>query len=87
MARSLHVVPLGSGRWGLRYQGDVTPFEDHETQLAATVAAHNHARMFGTEQVVVHGRDGAVVDGELVDPEADPLRFGDVKGRTSHLPD
>jgi hypothetical protein len=74
MAKIIHVVPLDDGRWAVTYKGDPTPLAAFEAKPDAITEAHNHAREFGGEQVVIYDREGNIVDGELVEPEFDAPR-------------
>ena len=80
MAKIIHVVSLTDGRWAVTLKGDPTPLAAFANKDEAITEAHNHAREFGGEQVVIYDREGNIVDGELVEAEWQAPRPSDVKG-------
>ncbi len=81
MAKILHVVPIDDGRWAVTMKGDPTPLAAFASKPEAIAEAHNHAREFGGEQVVIYDREGNIVDGELVEPEFQMPTSRDVQTR------
>jgi hypothetical protein len=75
----LEIRPLSRHRWIVRYEGDVTPLSEHETQADARVEARNHARQFGEPVIHVHELDGGCHT-EYVDADFRAPTPADVKG-------
>ena len=75
----LELVPLSRHRWVVRYEGDVTPLSEHDTQTDARVAARNWARHFGEPAIHVHELGGGCHT-ESVDAEFRAPTAADVKG-------
>jgi hypothetical protein len=74
----LEIVPR-SHHWIVRYEGDVTPLSEHETQTEARAEARNWARQFGEPEVHVHELDGRS-HSEYIDPDVRAPTPADVKG-------
>jgi hypothetical protein len=75
----LEILPMSRHRWVVRYEGDVTPLSEHETQADARVEAHHHARQFGESVIHVHELDGDWHT-EEIEPDFRAPTPKDVKG-------
>jgi hypothetical protein len=75
----LEILPMSRHRWVVRYEGDVTPLSEHETQADARVEARHHARQFGESVIHVHELDGDWHT-EEIEPDFRAPTPKDVKG-------
>jgi hypothetical protein len=75
----LEILPLSRHRWVVRYEGDVTPLSEHETQADALAEARNWARQYGENLIHVHELDGGSHTVEI-DPDFRAPTAADVKG-------
>jgi hypothetical protein len=75
----LEILPLSRHRWVVRYEGDVTPLSEHETQTDAIAEARNWARQFGEPVIHVHELDGEIST-LTIDPDFRAPTPADVKG-------
>ncbi|MGD8168564.1 DUF2188 domain-containing protein [Herbiconiux sp. P16] len=74
-----HVVPNPTGGWDVKAPGAARSSSHSNTQAAAIDRARQTTHNAGGGEVVIHGRDGRIRDGDTVAPGHDPFPPRDSK--------